>query len=400
MRNVKTLVVYLVLLSAITPSAPALDQEAGSTVSALYTLAAIQRGHADAQVSYRVEARSLPKTPEGSKQGEQLRKQFEEQQANLFTKALELASANPKSAAGFAALEWMLKDPGSYDAPAAMSAFEMMNRQYAEHPNIGCVIANLAYYFPSEDARSRQHAIDLLNKVALSNPDRTARGQAVLGLATIARNKFRQAENAGSSEADHLQEQAKGAFELVTRDYGSCLYLRTVGLRPAKSTLIEEAKSELAELRLLRIGQVAPEIEGEDLSGAKFNLSDYRGKVVLLVFWASWCSPCMADVPHEKELVQRFGNRPFVLIGVNGDGVRTNAVRAVTEHRIPWRSFWNEGHGPDESISAAWNVRSWPTVYVLDQEGVIRHKSLRGELPDDTVEKLVSAAEASQRSSK
>jgi thiol-disulfide isomerase/thioredoxin len=55
------------------------------------------------------------------------------------------------------------------------------------------------------------------------------------------------------------------------------------------------------------------------LDGEKLPLKGYRGKVVLLVFWASWCGPCMAVVPNEREIVEKLKDRPFALIGVNGD---------------------------------------------------------------------------------
>ncbi len=54
----------------------------------------------------------------------------------------------------------------------------------------------------------------------------------------------------------------------------------------------------------LVVGKPAPEIEGADMDGKPFKLSDYKGKVVVLVFWGTWCGPCMAQVPHERELVQ------------------------------------------------------------------------------------------------
>ena len=101
----------------------------------------------------------------------------------------------------------------------------------------------------------------------------------------------------------------------------------------------------------------------------------------------------MAAVPHEKELVERFKGKPFAVVGVSGDSSKTTATKAVAGHQISWRTFWDGVKGPGGPIAVAWNVRGWPTIYVLDQEGVIRYKNLLGKQLDDSLEKLVSAAE-------
>jgi thiol-disulfide isomerase/thioredoxin len=211
----------------------------------------------------------------------------------------------------------------------------------------------------------------------------------------LAKRKFQEAERAGGPDAADLAGQAEQSFELVLREYGDCANLRTIGVRPPTPTLGGEAEPELFELRHLGIGRTAPEITGEDLDGAGLKLSGYRGKVVLLVFWASWCGPCMETVPQEKALVEHFKGRPFALVVVNGDSSKISAARAVKENQISWPFFWNGKEGPGGTIPVAWNVRSWPTIYVLDQQGVIRFKNLRGKPLDDALEKLVSAAEKS-----
>jgi len=154
------------------------------------------------------------------------------------------------------------------------------------------------------------------------------------------------------------------------------------------------AERELYELRHLRIGKVAPEIEAEGVDGKKFKLSDHRGKVVALIFWASWCGPCMAEVPHEREMTERFRGRPFTIVGVNGDGDREKAAEVMKRERMTWPSFWNGSEGPSGPISTAWNIRGWPTVYVLDAKGVIRFKHLRGKELEEKVGELLAEAEA------
>jgi hypothetical protein len=100
--------------------------------------------------------------------------------------------------------------------------------------------------------------------------------------------------------------------------------------------------------------------------------------------------------PHERSLVKRMANRPFALIGVNSDRDREKLKEVMKEKEITWRSFWNGGStsGP---ISSAWNVSGWPTIYVIDHKGVIRHKSTGSpgeETVDQWIDALVEAAEA------
>lgn len=92
-------------------------------------------------------------------------------------------------------------------------------------------------------------------------------------------------------------------------------------------------------------------------------------------------------IPHEKEMVQRLKDKPFALLGVNSDGGRSALKKVMTEQSITWRSFVNgDTRGP---ISTRWNVHGWPTIYVIDQKGVIRHKNLREKALEDAVVKLL-----------
>ncbi len=92
--------------------------------------------------------------------------------------------------------------------------------------------------------------------------------------------------------------------------------------------------------------------------------------------------------PHERSLVKRLENEPFALIGVNSDKDLEALQEVIKKENITWRSFWNGGStkGP---IAKAWNVRGWPTIYVLDHKGVIRYKNVRGEPMDKAVDALL-----------
>jgi hypothetical protein len=91
--------------------------------------------------------------------------------------------------------------------------------------------------------------------------------------------------------------------------------------------------------------------------------------------------------PHERSLVKQLSSESFALIGINSDSDRDKLKEVLKEKNLTWRSFWNGGStsGP---ISSKWNVRSWPTIYVLDAQGVIRFKNVRGPEMDKALESL------------
>jgi peroxiredoxin len=124
--------------------------------------------------------------------------------------------------------------------------------------------------------------------------------------------------------------------------------------------------------RLLRVGDRAPETVGRDLDGRPITLGDYRGKTVLLNFWATWCGICVANFPAERELVERYRGRPFALVGVNSDGDLQTARDTVARHHLNWRSFWDGPDGRDGPIARLWVIEGWPTTYLIDPKGMIR----------------------------
>ena len=100
--------------------------------------------------------------------------------------------------------------------------------------------------------------------------------------------------------------------------------------------------------------------------------------------------------PHERSLVKRLENRPFALLGVNSDKDRDELKKVLEKENITWRSFWNGGstNGP---ISNAWKVRGWPTIYVIDGNGVIRYRDVRGPAMDRAVDELLAELDTKKK---
>jgi thiol-disulfide isomerase/thioredoxin len=141
----------------------------------------------------------------------------------------------------------------------------------------------------------------------------------------------------------------------------------------------------------LLVGTPAPDVDGTDLDGKRFKLSDFRGKVVALVFWASWCGPCLQELPHEKELAKRLEGKPFALLGVNCDRTKEKARAVLEKENISWPNWYDGDSGAtgQGAIAAHYHIQGLPTVYVLDGDGIIRAKDVRGEALDRAVEKLL-----------
>ena len=91
---------------------------------------------------------------------------------------------------------------------------------------------------------------------------------------------------------------------------------------------------------------------------------------------------------HERSLVKQLSDKPFTIIGVNSDQDREQIREVVKEKNLTWRSFWNNA-GADGKISDAWKIQGWPTIFVLDDKGVIRYKNVRGPDLDDAIVKLL-----------
>ena len=164
---------------------------------------------------------------------------------------------------------------------------------------------------------------------------------------------------------------------------------------PEGDRWVPRAEAELTEIKARGLGELAPALAGDDLDGKPIRLTEYRGKVVLLTFWASWCPPCLALVPHERELAARLAGRPFAVVGVNGDEDPAAARKSAADKGVTWRSFRGQG-ATGVPVSRAWAVKGWPTLYLIDQEGVIRKRWV-GAPPAEAlsreVERLVAAAE-------
>jgi peroxiredoxin len=136
----------------------------------------------------------------------------------------------------------------------------------------------------------------------------------------------------------------------------------------------EEEMQRLANL--LPIGSVAPEIQQATPEGGTFALSQLRGKVVLIDFWASWCRPCRIENPNVKRVYERFRSKGFEILGVSLDRDHESWVKAIKDDGLPWKhvsdlQFWSN------AAAQEYGVTGIPYTVLVDREGRILEKGLR-----------------------
>ena len=166
------------------------------------------------------------------------------------------------------------------------------------------------------------------------------------------------------------------------RRWGTCIALAIVGI----IALVVVAAVVVGLLgRMFRgggapthlIGKPAPDFVADTLSGETVRLQDYRGKVVLLDFWASWCMPCRQEMPNVVRIHNRYGSRGLQVIGINLDTNRAEASQFVSAEGLTWphvRDDW----GSPSGVAGKYGVEAIPMTFIIDRDGTIIDVGLRG----------------------
>jgi peroxiredoxin len=151
--------------------------------------------------------------------------------------------------------------------------------------------------------------------------------------------------------------------------------------RVKESEYYKDNRERLDYLMKIQPGQPAPGFTLATLEGTDVSLSDYRGKIVLIDFWASWCQPCIAAIPDMKKIYEKYQAKGFEIIGISTDTNRDAWLRSLEQHKIPWISVIDvRPEGVLKStVATDYSVSFLPTLIMIDKEGTIMAKNVTKE---------------------
>ncbi|MDP1580201.1 MAG: TlpA disulfide reductase family protein [Candidatus Didemnitutus sp.] len=155
--------------------------------------------------------------------------------------------------------------------------------------------------------------------------------------------------------------------------------------------LLGEMEPMLAARKIgetLKVGGEFPTFAEVDLKGQPLDLAAYRGKVVLIDFWATWCGPCVAELPHVLAAYKKFHAKGFEIIGVSLDKDRARLDAFLEQHQMTWVQFF-DGQGWENKLSRQYGISAIPATFLLDANGRIVARDLTGSELEDELAKLL-----------
>jgi len=141
--------------------------------------------------------------------------------------------------------------------------------------------------------------------------------------------------------------------------------------------VITKLEAQMAADSALAVGSVFPALGDADLDGKPLNLADYAGKVVLIDFWATWCGPCVGELPNVLAAYEKYHGKGFEIIGISLDNSRDALTTFLKENHMGWRQYF-DGLGWKNKVSTRFGIDSIPATFLLDGSGKIVAKNLRG----------------------
>jgi len=146
--------------------------------------------------------------------------------------------------------------------------------------------------------------------------------------------------------------------------------------------IVEKAKSNIG------LGKPVKDFVAQSMDGEKVSLSQLKDKVVLLDFWATWCPPCVRELPRLKKLYDEYKSQGFEIIGISMDFSLDNLNKVLKENKVDWPMIYS-GKGKRDEICLLYNVNSAPSFWLVDKKGILRYCGIRADELEKVIAQLI-----------
>ena len=184
----------------------------------------------------------------------------------------------------------------------------------------------------------------------------------------------------------HEVPKGKEVLAQVKRDFASTDASKAVD--DLLESLAQEEKAEATRSQL-KPGSAFPEFDGADLEGKPLSIAQYKGKVLLIDFWATWCGPCVAELPNVLKTYAKYHERGFEVIGISLDDDRAKLNMFIKQKSIPWKQHF-DGKAWESPVAQKYGIDAIPATFLLDGNGKIIATELRGDALETAVEKALA----------
>jgi thiol-disulfide isomerase/thioredoxin len=185
-------------------------------------------------------------------------------------------------------------------------------------------------------------------------------------------------------------DKAKAAFDQVSGNYPHTSYGRTASEAAGEITSIE-AEQKLqdeemnAQIARFHVGEPFPDFNEKSLNGRPISLAGYKGRVVLIDFWATWCPPCLIELPNVIATYQKYHDKGLEIIGVSLDDDHDKLADFLKKHSdLVWPQYFDE-KGSENKLVTKYGIKLIPFTVLIGPDGRIINTNLRGEALDTAV---------------
>jgi peroxiredoxin len=148
-----------------------------------------------------------------------------------------------------------------------------------------------------------------------------------------------------------------------------------------------QAEAEKIQSTLVK-GSKFPDFDEKDVLGKPVSIANYKGKVVLLDFWATWCGPCVGELPNVLKTYEKHHAQGFEIVGISLDSDEQKLKSFIEQRKMPWQQYF-DGKAWGNKLAVKYGVQSIPQTFLLDGTGTIIGRDLRGEDLEEAVGKAV-----------